>query len=56
MALSETQLEQLDNLESYVDEMRHVEKSDFDDWAECKKEFCVNIKCYIMLIKQDRIG
>ena len=51
--MTENQLERISQLKRYLDEVKSVERNDFDAWFVGKKEFCVNIGAYIILIEED---
>ncbi len=53
MSLSANQQKRLKELERYVDEVKQVERDDFETWFEGKKEFCVNVGAWIILIQED---
>ena len=51
--LSENQIKRINQLKSYLFEIKEVEKNDFEKWFSGKKQFCVNIGAYIILIEED---
>jgi len=53
MSLSERQKKRIVQLKKYIDEVEQVERIDFDKWFKGKKQFCVNIGAYIILIEED---
>lgn len=53
MALSDNQKSRLEQMKKYVHEVKEVERQDFDEWFKGKREFCVNIGAWIILIEKD---
>ena len=50
--LTKRQAERLGQLRKYLEEVKNVEKSDFDKWFAGKKSCCVNIGAYLILIEE----
>lgn len=53
MSLSDNQRKRIKELKEYIDEVRQVERADFDLWFQGKKNFCVNIGAWLILIEED---
>ncbi len=53
VVLSENQKKRVRELRTYLDEVKNVERNDFEKWWKGKKEVCVNIGASLYLIVDD---
>lgn len=51
--LTKNQINRIRHLREYLDEVRQVEREDFDKWFAGKKTFCTNIGAGLILIEDD---
>ena len=51
--MTDNQKKRMAQLKNYLDEVKEVEKVDFEKWFAGKKEFCVNIGAWLILIEED---
>ncbi len=51
--LTVNQQKRIDQLKSYLEEVKEVERNDFDKWFKGRKTFSVNVGVYLILIEED---